>query len=253
MMLNVNPWGLLLLIACMISHSSFSQSLSSCRQEIYEGYATGNQARWEKGIQGLEALMSKEPSYPIQYELLLAQYGLVGFLLSQEGKQAQAATQLEKSLAGAKACLEQYPNKGEVMALIGGMYGLKIGLSPARGIYLGPRSLRYLNDGKKTSPQHPGVWVELANAKYHSPALFGGDNQEAITYFSKAISLFEKSPSYDTNWLYLHSMAWLGQAYEKEKDWKNAEKTYKAALAKWPNFDWVKDTLLPKLTAQRAD
>ena len=253
MMLNLKTWPLSFLIVCMISHSSYSQSLSSCRQEIFKGYTSGNQASWEKGILGLEQLMSKEPSFPIQYELLLAQYGLVGFLLSQEGKRAQAAAQIEKTLAGAKACLDQYPNKGEVMAMIGGIYGLKIGLSPAKGIYLGPRSLRYLNEGKKTSPQHPGVWVELANAKYHSPALFGGNNQEAITFFTKAVSLFKQSPSDKNNWLYLHSMAWLGQAYEKEEDWTNAEKIYREALKKWPNFDWVKSTLLPNLISQKAD
>ena len=253
MMLASKYWASLFLFLLMISDPSYSQSLSACRQAIYEGYATGNQTRWEKGIQGLQQLMSGSPSYPIQYELLLAQYGLVGFLLSQEGKQTQAAAQIEKTLVEAKKCLDQYPNRGEVMAMIGGIYGLKIGLSPAKGIYLGPRSLRYLSDARKTSPEHPGVWVELANAKYHSPALFGGDNQEAITYFSKAISLFKKSPSYRNNWLYLHSMAWLGQAYEKEEDWVNAEKTYREALEKWPNFDWVKTTLLPKLLTQKVD
>ncbi len=242
-----------LLFLIMSFHEISSQSLESSQKKIYQGYVSGNKNAWEEGISELEKLASNKSNFEVQYELLLAQYGRIGFLLSQESTKSKASAQLEKTLSLAQSTLKQYPKKGELKALIGGLYGLKIGLSPAKGIYLGPRSLRYLNDGTQMSPTHPAVWVEMANAKYHSPKLFGGSNQEAIKYFSKAQGLFEQSNNkYRYNWLYLHTLAWLGQAYEKAEEWDKAESTYRQALKLWPDFEWVKEELIPQLEQNRA-
>ncbi|MEM6630378.1 MAG: tetratricopeptide repeat protein [Bacteroidota bacterium] len=222
------------------------QDMEGYKKLVCEGYAGGNQMTWESGLEGLKKLNKAKPSYSLQYEILLAEYGLIGFLLSKE-KKDQASKQLEKTLSLANAFLKKYPDKGEFKAILGGLYGLKIGLSPVKGVYLGPRSLRYLGQATEMSPTHPLVWVELANAKYHTPSMFGGDMEKAQEYFKKGVELFEQQGSSDQNWLYLHAVVWEGKAHEELGQLGQAKSCYQKALRKHPNFVWVKEELLPQL------
>ena len=223
------------------------QDLEGFKKRVTEGYATGNQGIWESGLRGLQDLNESQASYNLQFEILLAEYGLIGFLLSQDGKKAQASTQLEKTLTLAHTYAKKYPQKGELKAILGGLYGLKIGLSPVKGMYLGPRSLKYLSQATELSPSHPLVWIEMANAKYHSPSLFGGDMKKAQAYFQKGIELYEKQQNPSSSWVYLHALVWEGKAQEELGNWETAQRSYQKALKARPDFTWVKEELLPQI------
>ena len=226
------------------------QDLGEFKQLVSTGYATGNQAMWESGLRGLKELNASQPSYLVQYEILLAEYGLIGFILSQEGKKSQASTQLEKTLNLANSYAKKYPQKGELKAILGGLYGLKIGLSPVKGMYLGPRSLKYLSQATEMSPSHPLVWIEMANAKYHTPSLFGGDMEKAQKYFQKGVLLFEKEDKKPNSWVYLHALVWEGKAHEELGQLEAARTCYTKALTLRPDFIWVKEELLPQIEAK---
>jgi tetratricopeptide (TPR) repeat protein len=70
---------------------------------------------------------------------------------------------------------------------------------------------------------------------------------EAIAGYEKAVQLFESRPeTLINNWMYLDTMAFLGQAWAKKGDRAKAIAAYESAMKAEPNFSWVKYVLLPK-------
>jgi tetratricopeptide (TPR) repeat protein len=224
-------------------------SLEQCRKSIYQGYIAGDMASWRRGISQLKVGLAANPANASQftYELALAQYGLIGYCIGSE-----SCNDIDELIDSTEEMLEELLDQNErwaeVHAVLGGLYGLKIGMSPAKGIYLGPRSTRHIEKATEYGPDHPAGWIELGNARYHAPKLFGGDVEEAISCFSRAATLYESRPSLKTySWLYLHALAWLGQSYEKAGKADQALETYRRALVAEPDFKWVRDELIPQL------
>ncbi|MEM6768365.1 MAG: tetratricopeptide repeat protein, partial [Bacteroidota bacterium] len=181
------------------------------------------------------------------YDLALAKYGLAGLYMAKEDKD-RVATLLDETEVIAEKLLKSRQFSVHAKALMGGLYGLKIGLSPAKAIFLGPKSLSYLKEALEEGPMVPAAWVEMGNAKYHSPALFGGSNDEAINCFQQAVKLYDqKMTEKQYCWMYLHSLSWLGQAYERDNDIPKARATYQKALRAAPGFRWIRDELILNL------
>jgi len=226
-----------------------SSDLERAKARVYQGYISGDQSMLEEGLSSLKTIdeSQEKSSLRLKYEIALAQYGLIGFYLAK-GIQNGLESRLDEVISSVKRIIEANPNFAEAHALLGGLYGLKIGLNPARGIYLGPRSNRHIEKATLVNPKDPEGWVEMGNVKYHTPALLGGDISEAINCFSKAIMLFDNSPAKRKyNWLYLHACAWLGQAFEKQNKLSQALTVYRQLLRYEPDFSWVKNELLPNL------
>jgi tetratricopeptide (TPR) repeat protein len=81
----------------------------------------------------------------------------------------------------------------------------------------------------------------------HTPEAWGGDVKEAIKAFQRSIELYEASPEKSKdNWFYLDTIAFLGKAYEKDKQQAKAIETYEKAIRLEPGFAWVKYILLPQ-------
>ena len=77
--------------------------------------------------------------------------------------------------------------------------------------------------------------------------MWGGDLDEAIAAYEKAIQLYESNPAaLQFNWMYLDTMAFLGQALAKKGQSEKAIAIYEKALKAEPEFGWVKFVLLPK-------
>jgi len=227
-----------------------SSPIEEARVEIYHGYLSGDERQWERGLQKLQQIERKQGSLELKYEIALAQYGLIGFHLAKNKKEG-LEKRLDETIVLVQQILDRRPDHAAAHALLGGLYGLKIGLRPARGIYLGPRSSKHIQIATSEKPGHPAGWVEMGNAKFHTPMLLGGSIAEAISCFSKAVSLFNDNPVIKKyNWLYLHALAWLAQAYEKESKYAQALSIYQKILDYEPNFRWVRDELLPALKSR---
>ncbi len=227
-----------------------SSHIEDARAEIYRGYLSGDEQRWEQGLYKLRCIEWEQSDIELKYEIALAYYGLIGFHLAKNKKEG-LEKRLDETIELVQQILEKQPDHAEAHALMGGLYGLKIGLRPARGIYLGPRSSKHIQIATSEKPDHPAGWVEMGNAKFHTPTLLGGSIAEAIKCFSKAVSLFNDNPVIKKyNWLYLHSLAWLAQAYEKESKNAQALLIYQKVLDYEPNFRWVRDELLPALKSR---
>ncbi len=248
------PLGRLLLASLVgigflvFTGTSFPQSNYdiACGQ-VYQGFLGNDQQVWKEGIATLTTLNQQAggKDAKVLYRLTSAEYGMVGFCLAKkQTKDIDAQIQRVEGHAKTLSQLSGYAGAGK--AFLGGLMGLKIGLNPAKGIYLGPQSSGYLDAATKASPNDPTTWIELANSKYHAPVLFGGDKAQAAEYFKKAIALFDKQPELrKNNWLYLHAWAWLGKSYEDLGRHADAVVVYQKALAYEPRFTWVRDELLP--------
>lgn len=239
------------LLVCMLFLLSSMEGvaqLADARAVVYQAYLDGNAAQWERGMRMWESYQRTHSlSDRDTYDLALATYGLAGLYMAKEDKD-KVSDLLKETEKLAEKLLTNKQFENHARALLGGLTGLKIGLSPAKAIFLGPKSMSYLKEAVDEGPNCPAAWVELGNARYHSPALFGGSTDEAIECFQKAIKLYDQQAiEKKANWMYLHSIAWLGQAYERKNQPAKAKATYQKALQVAPGFRWIRDELILNL------
>ncbi len=220
----------------------------AARQQSYQAYVSNQPSLWLSAMSTLRNLsQAKRHQDPeLLYEWSLAEYAYVGYCIGTEsiapGFDDRIIT-LQERLEG---LLDLRKNDPKVEAMLGAVLAMRIGRSPARGIYLGPRSSSYIEDAMQHGPQSPEAWVEQGNMRFHAPALFGGDMDQAIVCFRRAAALFASQPDRaHHNWLHLHALAWLGKSYEAKSQWSDARRAYEQALTVEPEFSWVKSELLP--------
>ena len=143
--------------------------------------------------------------------------------------------------------LEKSPENPTLLAYKGAYIGFTIGISNLKAIYLGRRSLRYIDKSLELDPENIQGNIEKGNSLYYCPSAFGGDKAEAIKYFVKAVKSFEKKGLVVNNWMYINTMTALGQAYEATNQIQLAKLCYEKIIRIFPNFMWVEDELYPDM------
>lgn len=218
------------------------------KARAYQGYISGNESQWSEGIDLLKSALKNNPgNHELAYEYLLAEYGKIGFC-NTTNTCGDLVDLIEDSQKLLKKIVKEKGESSQYSALMGGLIAMEIEQKPAQMMFLGPKCSSHISESVDMDSQNPTAWVEKGNLKYHAPRLFGGDMEEAIECFKKAISLYEAKPALRANsWQYLHALAWLGKAYEEEDEREKAKQAYEKALKVAPNFLWVKKELLPDL------
>lgn len=206
---------------------------------------TQTNAMWDKAVAEKQSAFDSDPTSTNRWNLALSQYGLLGGTMRTRDEE-----RFDKYYKITEQHLETLSKdekmKAEAKALLSGLYGMKMSYSSMMGMVLGPKSGGLIEDALKLAPQSALVWKIQANSKMFTPAMFGGDVDEAIKAYEKSIALFEKQPdALKNNWLYIDTMVFLGQAYSSEGQWAKAVATYEKALKAEPNLGWVKFQLLP--------
>ena len=232
------------LVPAMLAASPASVTdCSSCA--IYKGFISGDMQLWGKGIKELQDLYNREPASCTMYTLTEARYGYAGFLLGTGDKDAAKPVidAFEKDIEK----LAGYPEyRAETEAFRVALLGYRMALSPARAVTLGPKALKQLQVAMEAGGSNAAVWIEKANSEAHMPAFAGGSKEKAAASFREALRLFEAGKGLsDCNWRYLNTMVQLGQLLEEMKDLRGAREAYLRALKREPDFQWVRDELLP--------
>ncbi len=81
----------------------------------------------------------------------------------------------------------------------------------------------------------------------HAPVMFGGDKEEGLIFFEKAITQMEATQGATVNnWFYSNLLTLLARYYEERKEYVKAGETYRKILRVEPNFTWVKNELYPE-------
>jgi tetratricopeptide (TPR) repeat protein len=241
---------IVLIVAWQFSSAQGTAALETWRNQIYDAYVLNNMPQWERTARAMEAAYSRNPTNELLYDLILAQYGLIGYYLGENdnGKATSLLDRAEKNLE----TLSGTPSyQAQALAFESAFIGYRIGLRPIRAVVMGPRSSRAAERALQANPRYARAWVEKGNINFFAPAPFG-NKSEAIKDYSKGIELMEARMHPSHRWLYLSTLVSLAGAYEKTGDLPRAIQTLEKALRYEPRFKWVKDDMLPKLRAQQA-
>lgn len=235
----------LLLISPVFAFAGVSPEGGCVSCTIYRSYISGNMELWKKGMQELQAEFSRTSGPCTLYTLAEARYGYIGYLLGRDEKDL-ARPEVE-IFAGEIEKLASFPEyRAETEAFRVALFGFRMGLSPARAMTLGPKALKQLEVAVAAGKDSPVVWIEKANSEAHMPAFAGGSKEKAAASFREALKLFEAGAGPEKcTWRYLNTMVLLGQLLERMDDYRGAREAYLKALKREPDFQWVRDELLP--------
>jgi len=215
------------------------------RSAIYQAYLLEQMELWKEIMVQMEQDFSQTSDPVLLYDLLEAEYGYTGWLVSVKRKK-----EAEELLKSAKRHMDLLSELGQdnarVYSLKGAFYGFQIMLEPARAPKLGRLSQEANDKALELDPEEPQVWLERANINYYKPVVFGGSKRKAVPKYEKAVELFELSPERTReNWVYINCLAGLGVAYENTRKFKEAGSVYRKLLELEPSFKWVKEDLYP--------
>ncbi len=204
---------------------------------FFESYRAGNMAPWPGLIEDMEKSYSIDLTW--QTEMVKAMYGLVGYLIGA-GQKDEARVYINRAADHVDLLLEKYPQNAKLHSISGALYGYKIGLAFYKAPFLGPKSLSHIEKAIELDPAEPGGYIEKGNSLLYRPAAFGGDKNEALAYYRKALKLMESRTDQKCDWQKMLLRAFILKAlYETNKI---AEATaFKLEMQKdYGTMDWIK-------------
>jgi tetratricopeptide (TPR) repeat protein len=209
----------------------------------YQAYLSGIKSFWKQAVQEKQQEYESSPGNKQRYELSLTLYGLLGATFRDEDEKMfdEFVDQTEAHL---QALSKGTPYEAEAKALLSSVYGYKIAYDPWKGMFLGGKSSKLVEEAVEMAPDSPIAWKMFAGSKHHTPAAFGGDVATAIEAYQKAIKLWQENNQEKNNWLYLDTYVWLGMAYKEQGMEVEANEIFRKALDHEPQFSWVR-SLLP--------
>ncbi len=111
----------------------------------------------------------------------------------------------------------------------------------------GPRSLSELNNALNADPNNALANGLKGNTKFYMPSFVGGDKQEAIVWYEKALLLMQTNTDPLYRWNRCAITLCLAQAYEKTGNKEKAIEICQTELQREPNFAYMRDIYLPSL------
>ena len=215
------------------------------KHQIYEAYISGNRAQWIQVVNEMEH--STEPK-TLSWKLELAEYyyGMIGYYIGTK-RNDLAAPVLIKANALIDGVLKEHTNNSTAMAFKGSLTAFKINFNRYKAMILGMESLKWMDKSLAADPNNIQALFDRGNAYVHAPAIFGGNPEQGILMYRKAISTLEKRNQTTDNWLYLHLLVTTADACKRTGHPEKARPYYERALQVEPRFRFVRETLLPAL------
>ena len=223
--------------------SGFSQH--KYRDAIYKAYSRGKMDTWYTLMQEFEERVDQNDEAQ-RLELISYYYGYTAWAVGGE-KYDAAEKYIIKSEVLIDKILDGSPENPTLLAYKGAFIAFKIAISNLKAIYLGPKSMKYINRSLELDSESIQGNIEKGNSMYYRPAVFGGDKTEAIQYYIRAVEGFERQQLVVNNWMYINTMTALGQAYEATDQIQRAKSCYEKIIRIIPNFMWVEEELYPDM------
>lgn len=140
----------------------------------------------------------------------------------------------------------------ETFALRSAVIGMQIGTgNPASGMWLGPRSNSAMDRAVALGPRNPRVWLLRGVGAFNAPSMWGGGNDKARDYLTRALALFagDRPAAPMPAWGEAEAHVWMGRTLQRAGDAAGARAAYARALALQPDNAWVSRVLVPSLDA----
>ncbi|MCF8222896.1 MAG: hypothetical protein K9J25_07090 [Bacteroidales bacterium] len=234
----------LLIAFIVLLHAELrGQDISDYSRRVYDAYAEGRMEDWKLVLEEMEKQYGKTGSEELLYELLMAEYGYIGFCIKEDYKRA-ASAYLEKARDNLDILKEGDPGNAEFLALEGAFLGYEMGIHKIKAMVLGPRAKEKIDQAVEKDPCNLRALLEKANQLNFSPGIVGGDKEKAIEYYNKALRVIEADPArLKNNWIYVNTMIVLAQVYEKMGNNTYACRIYEKIMVYDPGIEWVKKDL----------
>ena len=231
---------LFLLILGTTNANAQAIDLAKKEHQFYTAFVTNSSLSWKISLQQIADNLEESN------QLLLAKgyYAAAGTALGNN-EETLASELLDKGHTLVDKLLKINKDSPEANALLSAILGLKISLSPMKGMLYGSKSSRAANKGVQLAPDNAFTNYIQGNNLFYTPSMFGGDVKKSITFLEKAASIYAQKEQLQ-NWEYMNTLVLLGQAYHTQKDYTKAKAVFETALEIAPNFGWIQYELLPK-------
>jgi tetratricopeptide (TPR) repeat protein len=219
-------------------------------ERIYEAYISGEMGDWHRAMGEMEQMWESTGSHELLYDLVVAQYGYIAWMISQE-RDKEAREYVKQAEEYLEIILARSPGNARAHALLGAIYGYKIGLNAYKAVVFGKRSFSENNLALELDPGDPQVWMEKGNIEFYKPAIFGSSSVEAARIYRKSVELFEADrEGLKYNWLYLNTLRSLADAYIASEMYHEAKEVYLKMLRVEPRLKWMKEKVYPEFLKQ---
>jgi tetratricopeptide (TPR) repeat protein len=181
------------------------------KQRVYESFILGNMTQW---IQVVDEMERTPGVKTLAWKLELAEYyyGLIPYYLSKNKDRPAAAT-LTKTETLLRGILKEHPDNADALAFMGSTAAFKIALDKYKVVVLGKESLQWLKKSLEVDSDNIRALTDQGHALFHAPKVFGGNPEEGLKNYNKAILLYEKKELTKENWLYLNTLVTTAKAY----------------------------------------
>jgi hypothetical protein len=189
---------------------------------------------------GLIAEMEKVKSIDLdwQTEIVKAMYGFVGYQLSNKNKDL-ARAYVSKADVYLEKLVKDHPQNAQLHSLTGAFYGYKISLAFYKAPFLGPKSLSHIEKAIELDPAEPMGYVEKGNSLLYRPAAFGGDKNQALVLYRKALNLMEAQNIKKCNWQKMLLRAFILKGLV-ETDQNDEAKAFRLSMQKdYGPMNWL--------------
>lgn len=175
---------------------------------------------------------------PEAYDSALANYRLA-ISHNVKGDNEAANNALDKAMTTMESLSDAEPDNAEAWALLGHIYGTKIGFNPLKGMLYGPKAGRCIAKAKELAPNNPRVNLISGVSDYFSPAIFGGSKTTAIKSLNVAINQYSTDDNSGYHWGLAEAYVWRGLAQMDLGESAKALNDWRAAVAIEPNYYWA--------------
>lgn len=230
---------LLIVLSCLVVLCSNAQtSTIDCR--LTKSFINQNMKEWNVFIDELSAEFSRTKSEEVQFKRMIVRHLYIAYLLFNDNESEQIEIQLE----GLNKDIEELSTSatyGKSSLAFKSPYLAYSALNnPVTAVYRLPMSFSAAKTAISEAENSPYSWAEYGNLQYCYARFIGGNYDDAVRSFKKAITLMEKTGvNTSCDWYYINTLLFLAKSYEDGKQYEKANDVYDTLLKLRPDYEAI--------------
>lgn len=235
----------LILLVSAGQHVIQADPIEKYKAETFRLYINGHMDQWQNVIDSMQAEPGQTEAF--QLDILGYYYGLIGHLMDTHQKE-KAGECLKAANDLAARLYQKDPHSALLLGFMSNFTGFQIALTPIRAPFLAKGMMSKAREAIKNGPDIPYVNVLYGNILFYMPDMLGGDSEEALAHYKKALQEMEASPDLiNNNWLYIQLLTTIGLVYEKSEKYREAQEMFQKVMKLQPGYAHVRDVIYPRL------